>query len=835
MWSARVILCAMAICLLWLSNLHIAKSIVHAFLGRASAGDAAQSVQDTVCVLDEESVGYERCMGNRLETCKESTQVLFQEGESGLEELRQGNDKRLMWLDSLVRSCEIETFHAFFILTELQAQGQVELVDIMKADRMKLPECRGLGEISQREAAARQSLAIASEFQETSNARMDSMAVAMEKRAKYDEEYLHKKRSYAASLAEEIRAQTTSVHTTLDKLATIQSTTDEMVTKAFGRMHDTKIWAQAKYSALWNAYVDALDRARVFQERMRSFYDDVQSFLRNKGVKMVLRFINAPSVDFDRVVHDLLYTHAKNEFESSAYKHQLDQQITAIQADAEFVREQSRRESKQATTNQRSETSSHQENEQGNLERMFSDYNPPDDVAPREQARAFDNDMGVFINELSSTMDGVGSVSRPLGAHAPNASAGEAFWNDLAEADTSSSTIESLQSKQWDLFFYEGVTMKDFIANVGSLDDLTTHADIAFRIMSTLHIINKYLRLSKVVTPPVDLRENAQVKRDGAITSRDKPKMTPHQRVAFVVLHPATSAIASLLFLWLFLSAFMAMYFPVFEKFSSACVQFDAPHTLTDLQDTFLSANALTLAEQYASQGGERVASKGIDVLNAENRAFCKNITSFYKSLSATQAHQHSQLVARAASARKDMQSLESCIDLNKTGLAFKTLVAQSTCQRIPIQPLRLDLLHFNCSSVPACILDCERPNHELLRFWTWTSACKVEAYVHTSVFSSIFGAIIYVLLNIARILAVRGLRYFMWDSLSSDRFSFIATARTNHESNHCSDLHSDARAMAQGLLSKYRKKGLLLMLLSVLVLIPGIVMLFQVSQKLKL
>lgn len=86
----------------------------------------------------------------------------------------------------------------------------------------------------------------------------------------------------------------------------------------------------------------------------------------------------------------------------------------------------------------------------------------------------------------------------------------------------------------------------------------------------------------------------------------------------------------------------------------------------------------------------------------------------------------------------------------------------------------------FQCSALPACTLTCEGPNEQLLDTVTKQCGCMLEWGVHSGFFQIAIATVVFALINLARLLVMRGVLMLNWRKLTPGVFVYQANC-TEH------------------------------------------------------
>lgn len=86
----------------------------------------------------------------------------------------------------------------------------------------------------------------------------------------------------------------------------------------------------------------------------------------------------------------------------------------------------------------------------------------------------------------------------------------------------------------------------------------------------------------------------------------------------------------------------------------------------------------------------------------------------------------------------------------------------------------------FNCDVLPPCVPTCSGPHPELLQVWSRHCACSSEWTVHSLVMAGSLVMLLYLVVNVARKLIVRGISQIYWRLLSDGKMKILGYCDMN-------------------------------------------------------
>jgi len=120
-------------------------------------------------------------------------------------------------------------------------------------------------------------------------------------------------------------------------------------------------------------------------------------------------------------------------------------------------------------------------------------------------------------------------------------------------------------------------------------------------------------------------------------------------------------------------------------------------------------------------------------------------------------------------------------------------------------------------------------------------ASCISEYYVHAGILGSFLSFLAYVLMNISRIVFLRGLRRMFWSHFSTGDFSYLATANEHGEAEYPSRVVEEGISMKEAVrdelhetLKKFQKAGIYLCIIALLINFPWVAILLRTQDGLK-
>ncbi|KAK1744421.1 hypothetical protein QTG54_004954 [Skeletonema marinoi] len=345
---------------------------------------------------------------------------------------------------------------------------------------------------------------------------------------------------------------------------------------------------------------------------------------------------------------------------------------------------------------------------------------------------------------------------------------------------------------------FEGFQQPDFDFD---LCDGFVLADYIFRAYISLRLISKYWSTTSLAMPQIDIRSNKATK-------------NPFRHPVLAAVSFITSPIGGFMIFvtssaWL-IGIIAALYVPLLQQYSSGCMRLG--------DGTFLTNNLYSFAYNHAYQDGSGLLVEGMDAYDIKRGDSCN---ARYASSVTLQNNMNANLTAYTNFYQELSQNMglsRRCVDSNELDSLFQDaccgLETYPECQSAGSQPLcpmdeRLDsplpfelpgtvlndascsvevdgsdwILNdavFDCESIPTCSIECEPPRKQLLNDASERCGCTFEWYIHSQWMGTALAFVIYLCMNIARVLFFAGLTRILWKQIHPERFTVVATCNSD-------------------------------------------------------
>ena len=832
----RIYVIVISVSMLWMSSLFVSEFLVSCFLNKPNLSPVIDNLKTTSEIIENESNQYKSCILDKGQTCRSDSVLAGNTEKERLMSLKIQNDAIINFSINALKECESDRLSIFMQLHNYQVQNNLNIEDLIYKNMTNKEPCKNLKKQLELEMETENARNLVLNFTRKSGQTFESFASSTKKVVDYSNKYVTAKKIPIRKIGESIKDHCQGVTRSLSKLrnncvelekcidAKNTSQCPNLNNSFLKHINEVATYADTKYHKLSSVYESLFGSVYVFSSFLKDFAEELKTFAENPVVVSIESVIPVPSFDwvdwYDGTIgkaekrEEINFTKKINEKSNEALQ-KIKTTILNNHNNAIDIYDK-----QQINTNRQSL-------KQGELDKILNDFNLPEVQDPEKTAKNYKKNSTSFLKKFDKS---VSQISWFPNVSTVNFNFTYADWNkDFSPGNQTGELLKSFLPADWSFFLYHEFSFENFVSGFQSIGRLAYYGDILFRIFSMIHTIKKHIDTSKVLTPPVDIRT---FQKNEAINPGKKVKMTPVQKLFYILFHPAVCATILIGFLWIGLSIFFAIYLPIFNKFVDACIKQKEPSSV----NTMLTANSKTLAMHYALRDGSLAKVFAIDELNAEYATLCANHTTQFKQLYFLQAKEASIAQRGFNISSQAVKDLNICLKQSIKDTVIRTMISSSICMDDTVMKKNITPLVYNCEAISPCSPECSKPDNSLITLWTWTTACGGEGYLHTNTFYLIFSIILYVLLNISRILAVMGIRYVLWKELSPNQFSFIATCNLieENEDNESTNmkLTENARNVVEKKLRSYKHKGYMMLLIALILITSGFIAIFYVSIK---
>lgn len=269
------------------------------------------------------------------------------------------------------------------------------------------------------------------------------------------------------------------------------------------------------------------------------------------------------------------------------------------------------------------------------------------------------------------------------------------------------------------------------------------------------------------------------------------------------------------LFFVLFLCyALVALYVPWYDSYIENCVDHSSN------EGTFIGRNVQAMGLNFASSAGNERLTSSIGKYNDVSSSYCASEQARSKSSFVNQTEVYNMLLNSHQSTRADHDAFAGCVNISTMDDLFNTaccslhnppgtcVATDTVCPRDPLTDVPFDRIGtylpsasctrelterldstpiFNCryvicvvvisprligvySKLPTCSTTCDGPHAAVIQTVSERCTCMTEWFFHASILYFSLAVAIYVSLNIARTMLVKGLVVLCWRDIWSER-----------------------------------------------------------------
>ncbi|GBG26227.1 Hypothetical Protein FCC1311_024482 [Hondaea fermentalgiana] len=869
----RAFMCALAVSLLWLTSLVVAKEVTYYFIPTPTEASVEYSVEQSVQVTKDQRVAYEECATEVLASC-EATFTRDDTAElERIQIIQEAIAEELERIKDEIVACSIAFINATDWLDAATTAGAIDSSNVITSGPA-ICESTDLSEFITSEALAADAVSQVENYQSEADEQINSLYDSIYARSAYNTEFMDNlTNGQFSEISSSLTSNLTSASDVIDAVDTLFSdfmacvSLDSSYEKQDGttvQCDSTSVFGQARsqFEEMENTYQSLLEEARSFREsieakmaRYQELYDLVTQIVGvfSAGGISINLYLSTVDLGFT----DYLESLVGDAFDS----------LSNLIPDPEEIYDDMVAQAESFMDDMFGEGSLieisnalYEGNATALTTTIFDDYDPPyvNETLYEEQQAA----SAAVVSDVASELDSVTSEEN-----------GTSILDDFVEtvgtniSEAAATLLDKADPREWSSFFsYSDDIFNQFSTGITNANDLALAFDYAYRIIYSFMLIRKYWNISAINTPPADVRTKAGIK---AGTFQVKTNMM--QKAGKLLASPALAIFIILLFLCLFGYAFYYAYSPIYEEYVNNCVDkcyFDIQNTIRDddgnlrydaqAEGTMLYRNAYVIAQQYAFSDGDYVASTEVDSLGVTMELSCSNRTITSIQSQSNEDDKLDYYNTRADSLIPKFEYLRTCVDTAAIRDAhpeydFSELISDSTlpeCVRnfssfetfletASLTVLQLDRT-YDCNNIAACDFECSGPNEAILRGVTFNTACTSEWYAHAELLCFFCAILGYITSNLARLIFLNGIVKVSWRHLSSHRFALIASCREDGSIVYPEEVTEKGESFRKVIVRQLRiairafeRRGCLITLFGIAVVIPWIAILIALNRNL--
>ena len=838
----RMFICLLAIACNWGTTLRISKKIASSVIDVPPLDAVIMTCRYAYNITNDERQRYSQCVESRLNRCNRRMNNAVRNEDERVRELYQRNEEILMSMEEMSTSCS-KSYTTFRLALQEWIAGGGE-VPVLSSSGNGSGEQSTCSEEDQEIfndtllgpqnvlALQTEAIDVATTYSEESVDVVSNLAEYIVKRADYDVNYIDQKTEaiqnafvkamdYTPQPAVSIDDLLDELHLaavdmlaciSLEDLTGFQNGTkcSPNVNQLISDFYDDAVFKVEALKFVLRDYNDRMLRYKQNVERAynvaKAFYDGVN----NRVTKAVIGFFSGAWFDVtptDFKAVDVPFPDVENIFSSIVGTFDsIDSMWMDVVPNVNdyFDKFSSISKELEARFYDMVDGIANDYNFTARLVSLSipEDYDPPQYVGSmelydsvEEEAKVFAEKSKAFRSKSRETLglfSGIGGQydEDELDMNVPTFNMTE-IKNKVTNIELN---FESFQQPDfdYDLWFKQ----LNFLSSGFELVDYIIRGYISARLLS------KYWFATSLPMPQIDIR------------SYTKMKNPFRQNPVLATLSFLTSPIGGfMLFVasssWL-IGMVVALYVPLLRQYSSGCLRLG--------DGTFLTNNLYSFAYNHAYQDGSALLVEGMDMYDSKRMESC---TARYTSSVNLQNNMNANLTAYTnfyQGLAQNMGLSRRCVDSEELDALFLDAccglgsypVCQSTSTQhtCPIDnrldsPLPFDLpgtslydsscsvevdesdwilsdAIFDCESIPTCSVECEPPRKAFLAEASERCGCTVEWYIHSQWLGTALGFVIYLCMNIARVLFFAGLTRILWKHIHPNRFTVLTTCNSD-------------------------------------------------------
>jgi hypothetical protein len=428
------------------------------------------------------------------------------------------------------------------------------------------------------------------------------------------------------------------------------------------------------------------------------------------------------------------------------------------------------------------------------------------------------------------------STAVPLAEQQQLASASS---NTTEAGSQAQSLLQPTIIPDFEIYIDSRINFTDLEFSLDNVSALLAAMDTVYRVFYSFIIIISYWYISEVMAPPADIRMNQDEVQNQRVT-------TPYAGTLNLLANPAVNLILVLIFIGIITSTVLLIYEPFFTDYYEGCV--NQPLATGYLGNgTILTRNLNATMFYYATLEGDSITAVDIDRINVARQFVCSSNTESVYNQQSQIYQQYTDNANRMVEVQANVVTFRECVNATKIDETYPTLAKTATngsstsvhaslysptCDAVFAE---LDLRQFDCNNIGLCIPECTGPDPNQISIVTYRNGCSIEYYFQAGFIEISLVLLAYVLLNIGRILVLRGLRRLFVDSFAITKYNYIGTTNSEGDVEFPIDPHGRTHAQyikdtLEKSLKSFKHFGWYLILIAILVNIPWIYLILYLA-----
>ena len=819
----RLLLCVLAICLMWCTSLKVASTFAGVFIQTPDLKDVYSSCNRAFDVTNDQRTSYVSCVEVQLGYCYMNLQSAADREAARVEKARE--DNAVVVADARQNQIQCSSsFTSTRLSLQEWAKGGSSLPyrpGCSAEDRNTIGD--NVGDVS---AVRSEAFGITTKYSEESDSTVGRLSDYAVIRARYDANYMDNKTQYMQddfeSFVDGINFPDVSMNVSFK---TLFPNVDDLIKCVSPKRppggpyshscplqewgaYDYLYYSQSQYKTLMDdARANALDfysKSQTYRANAKKAYDNSKKFL--EGVHDAVKEFSVSTADWgdwydmtllDIYPGDVVWPSQYGDFPNLPGVDAVWEKVSPI-ADGFYGQMRSASRATHALGEQV------QEDVEAQLKKLPSpypeDYNPPKYVGADSDVTSVTEEKKRHKNTTKSFLDqatvALGAFDQLQQYTAENLKPPRVTFNFTHFKDQSSDfsfNFAKLHAPNvdFDLFFIQ----------FGSVSGLLYLFDFAYRAYSSMRLLYFYWGRGSVNIPDVDLTVDQE--------PVNPLKMSTPRLAALIITNPMAPAFLALTFTIWGGALMSSIYMPIYHEYIDGCVN-HGPN------GTFVTANMYSMTYNYASEDGNTASFTGLDAYDTKRADICSQYSTHSQQNQVQDAQILESVKTSHESSSSSLALYSGCID----SVALDTQYSKACCGVLgypacgpggsgsvpcplntfldPPSPFPLpsttllepscavdfntpewvlDDAVFNCDALPSCETTCEGPDSLKLEAVTESCGCMVEWTAHSVWLNITLSIIIYVFMNLSRLGIIKGLAKIFYKGLNNGLFTYKASA----------------------------------------------------------
>jgi hypothetical protein len=221
----------------------------------------------------------------------------------------------------------------------------------------------------------------------------------------------------------------------------------------------------------------------------------------------------------------------------------------------------------------------------------------------------------------------------------------------------------------------------------------------------------------------------------------------------------------------------------MYESYNAGCVQSN--------NGTLLTTNAYSFAYNFAATLANEQMGSGLSKYDKQRTQVCTTNSNNFNQQQSNYQNDLATIRQTYDTNAQNLHLFQRCVNpaaLPNDTVFFNltsyhnpylnaTVTTRLMCARPGVYPTSgLVNGNYDCTLLPPCNLTCSGPDQQALAAVTYDSGCTSEWVFHAGLFRTLLGFLVYVSLNISRVLLMTGIIRLCWRQLTSKGFEFQGT-----------------------------------------------------------